>query len=97
MVPSSHMILALNDLRDYDVTSFLYKTILDVGAYIGDSSLFFISRKARKVYAYEPVFYETYFKNIELNHALDKVVVIPKGIYYKYGQVCVEIDNGKQD
>lgn len=48
----------IEEMGYYDSLRVRDKIVLDVGAYIGDTALFFVSRGARKVYAYEPVFYK---------------------------------------
>ena len=54
------------------------KVVVDIGASIGDSSIFFISRGARKVIALEPnrESYELAKKNIEANCLSDKIEIV---------------------
>jgi len=42
----------------YGVFDYRNMTVLDVGGYIGDTALWFLSRGASFVYVYEPVFYQ---------------------------------------
>jgi len=56
--------------------------ILDIGAYIGDSSVLFCSRGAKKVYAYEPHpdLYKMAVANIKLDNLEDRVNVANYGV-----------------
>ena len=68
--PSITMLAPVSEVeRLYGVLDVEDRAVLDIGAFIADSSLFFASRGARKVYAYEPVFYEIAMRNVELNNA----------------------------
>ncbi|ADB57586.1 FkbM family methyltransferase [Archaeoglobus profundus] len=60
----------------YDRFDFKNKTILDVGASIGDSSIWFIHKGAKKVFAYEPnpKLYEILKKNIKINNLSGKII-----------------------
>jgi FkbM family methyltransferase len=44
------------------------KKVLDVGAYVGDTVIGFILKEAKYVIGYEPVFFETAQKNLEINN-----------------------------
>jgi len=66
------------------------KTVLDVGAYIGDTPLYFLARGAARVIAYEPVFHEIARRNIEANKAEDRVTLIPKGVTCRGEPLLVE-------
>jgi len=59
------------------------KVVVDVGAYIGDSALFFASRGAKIVYAYEPSkrLYEIAKKNCSQRNNI---------LLYNYGLGCLE-------
>ncbi|MEM4592631.1 MAG: FkbM family methyltransferase [Sulfolobales archaeon] len=66
--------------------------VLDVGAGIGDSTLFFVSRGARRVYAFEPV--EKHFRylvdNVARNNAVDRVVAFNYGLWVEDGVLKVK-------
>ncbi|MEM4964896.1 MAG: FkbM family methyltransferase [Pyrobaculum sp.] len=68
------------------------RVVVDVGAYIGDTTLFYVSRGARRVYAFEPV--EKYFKyldeNVKRNGAVDKVVVNNYGLWFEDETIGIE-------
>lgn len=90
-VPRLNLVYSvLDDIEYYKVVNVKDKTVLDIGAYIGDTTLFFVSRGAKRIYAYEPVFYKILLKNISLNKITDKVEVVPRGIYYKPKTICVK-------
>lgn len=58
------------------------KTILDIGANIGDTCFKFISKGVKKIYAIEPIL-ETYkylIKNIKLNQSENKIIPFNFGI-----------------
>ncbi|AIG97477.1 methyltransferase, FkbM family [Archaeoglobus fulgidus DSM 8774] len=60
----------------YNRFDFKNKTVLDIGAFIGDSSIWFIHKGAKKVLAYEPnpKLYPILKKNIEINNLSNKIV-----------------------
>ncbi|MEM4439011.1 MAG: FkbM family methyltransferase [Pyrobaculum sp.] len=69
--------------------------VLDVGAGIGDSTLFFVSRGARRVYAFEPV--ERHFRylvdNVARNNAVDRVVAFNYGLWVEDGVLKVKYES----
>ncbi|MEM4898711.1 MAG: FkbM family methyltransferase, partial [Pyrobaculum sp.] len=69
--------------------------VLDVGAGIGDSALFYVSRGARRVYAFEPV--ERHFRylvdNIARNNAVDRVVTFNYGLWVEDGVLKVKYES----
>ena len=75
----------------YNGISFENKVILDIGGYIGDSALYFISMKAKSVYAYEPSFesYQTMKKNLE---GIPDVHIYNVGIGCKDEEACLSGD-----
>ena len=70
------------------------KVVLDVGALIGETALYFISRGARLVYAYEPVplFYNYLVRNVKLNGVEGIVKTINAGLWFKDGEFCININ-----
>ena len=77
-------------LADLDLTG---KTVLDVGANIGDSSIAFASRGA-KVHAFEPLssLSELLDANVRANRLEDRIVVHPVGLGRKDEVIPVEND-----
>ena len=61
------------------------KNVLDIGAFIGDSPIYFILKGAKKVYAIEPHpdAYNEMLENIKLNNMEDKIIPINMGISYE--------------
>jgi FkbM family methyltransferase len=62
-------------LREYDLLDARGAVVIDIGAYVGDSALYFAHKGAAKVYAYEP-FQATYAaarRNVRLS-GLDDVI-----------------------
>ncbi|MEM1510098.1 MAG: FkbM family methyltransferase [Thermofilaceae archaeon] len=64
--------------EEYNKFSFKDKVVLDIGAYIGDTSLFFAAKGARKVIAYEPnpEVFKVLVKNVEINKMREKILPI---------------------
>lgn len=75
----------LDDLYGYfDVKG---KTVLDIGAFIGDTAIYFATKGARKVIAYEPVpfIYKMAKKNIKLNKFENIVQIVNEAVGVKEG------------
>jgi len=64
-------------LRPYDWLEVENRVVIDIGANIGDTALYFRQRGAAHVYAYEPVdaIYRAALRNVELNGA-DNVTLV---------------------
>jgi len=77
--------------RELDVYD---KLVVDIGANIGDSAIYFAIKGAKKVIALEPFLqnYKLAKKNIELNNLNDKIEIIQAGCSDKSGKI--KIDNG---
>jgi len=68
------------------------RVVVDVGAYIGDSAIYFALKGARKVIAIEPhpgAFAEM-LENIKLNNMENVIIPVNAGLASKPGEVCVE-------
>jgi len=59
--------------------------VVDVGACLGETPLFFRHMGARKIYAYEPIHYKYLTRNIRRNHADDMIVASPCGVWLEEG------------
>lgn len=59
--------------------------IVDIGAYLGETALLFLSKGAKKVYALEPVgrHYNYLIENIARNNAEDKIVPLKYGAWFR--------------
>jgi FkbM family methyltransferase len=69
------------------------KNVLDIGAFVGDSPIYFILKGAKKVYAIEPHpdVYKEMIENIKLNNMEDKIIPINMGINYENNYVSINI------
>ena len=69
------------------------KSVLDIGAFVGDSAIYFILKGAKKVYAIEPHpdAYNEMLENIKLNNMEDKIIPINVGISYNSDYVTINI------
>ena len=80
----------------YDFLPVRDKVIIDIGANIGDSSIYFVHKGAKKVIALEPFpkNYNTAKKNIELNNLTNKISLLPIGCSGTKGEITI---NPKQE
>jgi tRNA/tmRNA/rRNA uracil-C5-methylase (TrmA/RlmC/RlmD family) len=62
----------------YSVVDVRGKTVIDIGAYVGDTAIYFVLRGARKVIALEPnpFAYQEMLENIKLNGLEDKIIPV---------------------
>jgi len=79
------------DFEEYEFLNVQNKSVLDIGAFIGDSSIYFILKGAKKVYAIEPHpdAYNEILENIKLNNMKNKVIPINIGISYERDYIYV--------
>ena len=73
------------DEEDYRFLNVKDKNVLDIGAFVGDSPIYFILKGAKKVYAIEPHSdaYNEMLENIKLNNMENKIIPINMGINYE--------------
>jgi FkbM family methyltransferase len=91
-------ILEVFELREYSFVDVRDRDVVDVGAYVGDSAIYFALRGARRVIAIEPnpVAYQEMLENIRLNNLMDKVIPLNAGISNKHDKICIhELDVNK--
>jgi FkbM family methyltransferase len=69
--------------------------VIDIGAYIGDTALYFIHRGARRVYAFEPVekFYRYLLRNVARNSLEDRVIAFNYGAWFKNSTIKASMEN----
>jgi len=81
------------DEESYKFLNVKNKNILDIGAFIGDSPIYFILKGAKKVYAIEPHpdAYNEIIENIKLNNMEDKIIPINMGISYEKDYITINI------
>jgi len=89
-----HLYNAINETfeeKQWDFLNVQNRSVLDIGAFIGDSSIYFILKGAKKVYAIEPHpdAYKEMLENIKLNNMEDKIIPINMGINYYNSYVSI--------
>jgi len=79
--------------EDYKFLNVKDKNVLDIGAFVGDSPIYFILKGAKKVYAIEPHpdAYNEMLENIKLNNMEDKIIPINIGINYEKDYITISI------
>jgi len=96
-----HMRYAILSVFEYDFYRYinvLGKTVIDVGAYIGVTTIYFALKGARRIIAIEPhpgAFLEM-AENIKLNGLEDKAILINAGLSAKPGKLCIRDIDIKQ-
>jgi hypothetical protein len=85
-------ILEIFITRVYEKLNVCGRFVVDVGAYVGDSAIYFTLKGASKVIAIEPHpgAYEEMLENIRLNNMGDKIIPINAGLASKPGFINVE-------
>ena len=97
-VKFKHLYYAIYDVfeeEDYKFLNVKDKNVLDIGAFVGDSAIYFILKGAKKVYAIEPHpdAYNEMLENIKLNNMEDKIIPINMGISYEKDYIFINIKN----
>jgi hypothetical protein len=77
--------------EDYRFLNVQNKSVLDIGAFVGDSPIYFVLKGAKKVYVIEPHpdAYNEIIENIKLNNMGDKIIPINIGINYKENYISI--------
>ncbi len=77
--------------KKWDFLNVQDKSVLDIGAFVGDSAIYFILKGAKKVYAIEPHpnVYNEMWDNIILNDMEKQIIPINVGISYKRNYVVI--------
>ena len=77
-------------LKDYDI-EVKGREVVDIGAGLGDSSIWFAIKGARHVYAFEPLpdVYRVALENTKLNGLEDKITFYNAGVSSKDGELLV--------
>ena len=85
-------ILEVFEYGEYNQLDVRNKVVIDVGAYVGDSAIYFALNGAEKVIAIEPhpYAYAEMLINIKLNKLEDKIIPINAGLASKPGKICLE-------
>jgi len=77
---------------EYDSLDVKDKVVIDVGAFVGDSAIYFALKGAKRVIAVEPhpgAFTEM-LENIKLNKMENIIIPVNAGLASKSGEVCVD-------
>jgi len=86
------LILDIFDYGEYESLNVVGKVVVDVGAYVGDSAIYFALKGAKRVIAVEPhsgAFAEM-LDNIKLNNLEGMIIPVNAGLASKPGKVCIE-------
>jgi len=80
------------DYGDYEPLDVKGKVVVDVGAYVGESAMYFVLKGARRVFAVEPHpdAYAEMLDNIKLNNMEKVIIPINAGLASRPGSICVE-------
>jgi len=80
------------DCGEYELLDVSGKIVIDVGAFVGDSAIYFAFKGARKVIAIEPHpgAYAEMMENIRLNNLEGVIVPINAGLASKSGRISIE-------
>lgn len=65
--------------------------VIDIGANIGDSAIYFALKGASHIYAFEPLpsIYRIALQNVKINNLDDRITLINAGVASKEGKVKV--------
>ena len=79
--------------EEYKFLNVKDKNVLDIGAFVGDSAIYFILKGAKKVYAIEPHpdAYNEMLENIKLNNIENKIIPINIGINYEKDYIFIPV------
>ena len=68
------------------------KIVVDVGAYVGDTAIYFALRGAKKIIAIEPhpEAFKEMLDNIKLNNLANRIIPINAGLASKPGSICIK-------
>jgi len=86
------LIYQVFDCGEYEPSNAEGRVVVDVGAFVGDSAVYFALKGARKVIAIEPhpgAFAEM-LDNIKLNNMESVIIPINAGLASKSGKICVK-------
>ena len=78
--------------QPYSLANVIDRTVVDVGAYVGDSAIYFVLRGAKKVIAIEPHpgAYQEMLENIRLNNMGDRIIPVNAGLASKPSFISIE-------
>jgi len=81
--------------EEYNFLPVKNQVVIDIGANIGDSAIYFALKGARKIIAIEPIQknYDQAQTNIKLNNFTNKIVLINAGISDKNDSIKINLEN----
>lgn len=87
----STSVFEIFDANAYDNIDVYGRDVVDIGANVGDSSIYFALKGARKVVGVEPLpsVYARAIENVKLNHLEDKIFLINAALSSKSGKIKV--------
>ena len=91
------MAVLAEDIEEfYGCLSVEGNVVLDVDAFMGETSCFFARRGARIVHAFEPVkeFYDVLVDNVRLNDLDGKVITHNYGVWISGGEIAINLSGG---
>jgi FkbM family methyltransferase len=85
-------ILEVFDWGNYEGVDIRGKTVVDVGAFVGDSAIYFALRGAKRVIAVEPYpgAYAEMLENVRLNGLESVITPVNAGLAGRPGKICIE-------
>jgi len=86
------LILSIFDYGEYELLNVVGRVVVDVGAYVGDSAIYFALKGAKRVIAVEPYpnAYAEMLENIRLNNLENIITPINAGLASKPGKICTK-------
>jgi hypothetical protein len=87
----SYSVLEVFEENEYGNINVLNKDVVDIGANVGDSSIYFALKGARKVVGVEPLpnVYAHAIENVKINHLESKIFLINAALGSKSGKIKV--------
>ncbi|MEJ2779447.1 FkbM family methyltransferase [Stygiolobus sp. CP850M] len=95
----SHSVFEIIDGHAYDNIDVYGRDVVDIGANVGDSSIYFALKGARKVVGVEPLpnVYARAIENVKLNHLEGKIFLINAALGSKSGKIKVPCNTPTYD
>ncbi|MGC9167157.1 MAG: FkbM family methyltransferase [Thermoplasmata archaeon] len=83
-------------IEQYSIMNIKDKIVIDIGAYLADSPIFFYANNAKKVIGFEPFpkIYEKALENVILNGLQENIVLYNLAIYKEDGYIFAKDNEG---
>ena len=84
-------IIAIFDYGEYEPLDVNGRVVVDVGAFVGDSAIYFALKGAKRIIAVEPYpgAYTEMLDNIKLNNMESVIIPINAGLASRPGKICI--------